>query len=265
MRSPTLTLVLTAAVLVGVGVYLLLERSLTRVLLGVVLIGNGANLVVLSGGGRAGGAPVLGITLPDRMNDPLPQAMVLTAIVITLAVTAFVLSMVHRHWELTGSDEIQDDAEDLRVVRRAERGDLRTEHRRLRRELRRQTAQRGAAVRQLAAAAKAGYADECRRLGVDEHGRGGRPEARAIARERRAELKLRLRGIRAEHQGQQAELRARFRAARRELNRQARAERAAVARADSIVDDVPDTEFPRGAGAAGAGRGGDVPRNELDR
>ncbi|MGW1988848.1 Na(+)/H(+) antiporter subunit C [Embleya sp. NPDC001921] len=251
MKSPTMILVLTAAVLVGVGVYLVLERSLTRVLLGVVLIGNGANLIVLAGGGRAGGAPVLGVTLPSAMNDPLPQAMVLTAIVITLAVTAFVLSMVHRHWELTGTDEIQDDAEDLRVLRRAERGDLRSEHRRLRGELRRQTAERRAVVRRLAVEARANYADECRRLGVDERGHGGRPEARRMAGERRAELKLRLRGIKSEHRIQQAELRARFRRARRELNRQARAERAAVARADSVVDAVPDTEFPRRVDSAG--------------
>ncbi|MFI1578023.1 Na(+)/H(+) antiporter subunit C [Embleya sp. NPDC020630] len=274
MKSPTLILVLTAAVLVGVGVYLILERSLTRVLLGVVLIGNGANLIVLSGGGRAGGAPVLGVTLPGRMNDPLPQAMVLTAIVITLAVTAFVLSMVHRHWELTGTDEIQDDAEDLRVVRRAERGDLRAEHRRLRRELREQTRARRAVVRRLAVEARANYAAECRRLGVDERGHGGRPEEQRIARERRAELRLRLRGIKSEHRVQQRELRARFRAARRELNRQARAERAAVARADGVVDAVPDTEFPRetttigsghGATAFRAGRGGDHVGNEPRR
>ncbi|OPC84579.1 Na(+)/H(+) antiporter subunit C [Embleya scabrispora] len=255
MKSPTLILVLTAAVLVGVGVYLILERSLTRVLLGVVLIGNGANLIVLCGGGRAGGAPVIGVTPPGRMNDPLPQAMVLTAIVITLAVTAFVLSMAHRHWELTGTDEIQDDAEDLRVVRRAERGDLRAEHRRLRRELREQTAARRAVVRRLAVEARAGYAAECRRLGVDERGHGGRPEEQRIARERRAELRLRLRGIESEHRVQQRELRSRFRAARRELNRQARAERAAVARADGVVDAVPDTEFPRGATAIGSGHG----------
>nr|WP_202511491.1 Na(+)/H(+) antiporter subunit C [Streptomyces sp. SID3343] len=244
-------LVLTAAVLVGVGVYLILERSLTRVLLGVVLIGNGVNLVVLTGGGPAGGAPVLGVTEPARMNDPLPQAMILTAIVITLAVTAFVLAMVHRHWELSGTDEIQDDAEDLRVVRRAERVDLRAEHRRLRRELRDQTAARGARVQRLATEARSGYLADCERLGVDADGHGGRPEQERIARVRRDELRARLREIKAEHRAQRAELRARFRASRRELNRRARAERAAVARADQIVDDVPDTEFPRGANPSG--------------
>lgn len=247
MSSATVTLAVIAAVLLGVGVYLILERALSRVLLGVVLIGNGINLVVLSGGGAAGGAPVLGVTPVWRMNDPLPQAMVLTAIVITLAVTAFVLAMVHRLWEIDGTDEIQDDVEDLRVVRRAERVDLRAEHRRLRRELRERTAARGEEVRRLAAAARAEYADDRRRLGADADGGGATPEHRARVEAGRRELRERLREIKAQDKAARAELRARFRESRAELNRRARAERAAVARADVLVDEVPDTEFPRGA------------------
>ena len=53
--SPNLTLVAVIVVLVAAGVYLMLERSLTRVLIGVVLIGNGINLLILTAGGRAGG------------------------------------------------------------------------------------------------------------------------------------------------------------------------------------------------------------------
>ena len=86
--SPNLLLVLAIGVLFTTGVYLLLERSLTRVLIGFILIGNGANLLFLVAGGRAGGAPIIGDTDPADMSDPLPQAMVLTAIVITLALTA---------------------------------------------------------------------------------------------------------------------------------------------------------------------------------
>ncbi len=55
------------------------------------------------------------------MSDPLPQAMVLTAIVITLGMTAFLLAMAYRSWQLIGHDEVQDDLEDRRIVRRAER------------------------------------------------------------------------------------------------------------------------------------------------
>ncbi len=50
------------------------------------------------------------------MADPLPQAMILTAIVITLGVTAFLLAMAYRSWQLQGNDEVQDDAEDRRIA-----------------------------------------------------------------------------------------------------------------------------------------------------
>jgi len=117
--SPSLALVLVIGVLVAAGVYLLLERSLTRVLVGVVLIGNGANLLFLVASGAAGGAPIVGTTPEDEMSDPLPQAMVLTAIVITLGMTAFLLAMAYRSWQLHHHDEVQDDLEDRRVARRA--------------------------------------------------------------------------------------------------------------------------------------------------
>jgi multicomponent Na+:H+ antiporter subunit C len=54
------------------------------------------------------------------MSDPLPQAMVLTAIVITLGVTAFGLALAYRAWQLTGHDDVQDDVEDDLIRRRAE-------------------------------------------------------------------------------------------------------------------------------------------------
>ena len=58
------------------------------------------------------------------MSDPLPQAMILTAIVITLGMTAFLLAMAYRSWLLVGHDEVQDDVEDRRIVaaRRTGRG-----------------------------------------------------------------------------------------------------------------------------------------------
>ena len=113
-----------SGVLVATGVTLLLERSLVRLLAGVILLGNGVNLLILTAGGPAGEPPILGRSDPDRMADPLPQAMVLTSIVITLGVTAFLLAMVHRSWQLTGGDEVQDDTEDRRVRLRARRGEL---------------------------------------------------------------------------------------------------------------------------------------------
>ncbi len=117
--SPSLILVLAVGAFVTAGVYLLLERSLTRVLLGFILIGNGVNIMFLIAGGRAGGAPIIGLTEEANMSDPLPQAMVLTAIVITLGLTAFVLAMAYRSWQIHGHDEVQDDLEDRRIARLA--------------------------------------------------------------------------------------------------------------------------------------------------
>ncbi|MFD1718792.1 Na(+)/H(+) antiporter subunit C [Georgenia deserti] len=122
--SPSLALVLLAAVLVGTGVYLLLERSLTRIIVGIALLSNGVNMLLLVSGGRAGGAPLLGETDPAEMSDPLPQAMILTAIVITLGMMAFLLAMAYRSWQLNGHDEVQDDLEDRRIARRAARDEL---------------------------------------------------------------------------------------------------------------------------------------------
>jgi multicomponent Na+:H+ antiporter subunit C len=119
--TPNAVLVIAIGALVTTGVYLLLERSLTRVLIGFILLGNGVNLLLLVAGGRSGGAPILGLTPPARMSDPLVQAMILTAIVITLGITAFVLAMAYRSWQLNGHDEVQDDVEDRRIARLAAR------------------------------------------------------------------------------------------------------------------------------------------------
>jgi multicomponent Na+:H+ antiporter subunit C len=119
-NTPSLVLVAAIGVMFATGVYLMLERSLTRVLLGFVLVSNGVNLVLLVAGGRAGAAPIIG-TAPEGepMSDPLSQAMMLTSIVITLALTAFVLAMAYRSWQLHGHDEVADDVEDRRIARLA--------------------------------------------------------------------------------------------------------------------------------------------------
>jgi multicomponent Na+:H+ antiporter subunit C len=117
--TPNLLLVVVVVALVTTGVYLLLERSLTRVIIGLVLIGNGVNVLFLIAGGEPGGAPIVGTTPAEEMSDPLPQAMVLTAIVITLGMTAFLLAMAYRSWQLNRHDEVQDDLEDRRIARMA--------------------------------------------------------------------------------------------------------------------------------------------------
>jgi multicomponent Na+:H+ antiporter subunit C len=111
------------AVLVGVlfavGSFLLMERSLTRIVLGVGVLGNGVNLLIVVAGGPEGGAPIIG--RPGEQSDPLPQALVLTAIVIGFALMAFLLALAWRSWTITDDDEVEDDIEDRLVARRDER------------------------------------------------------------------------------------------------------------------------------------------------
>jgi multicomponent Na+:H+ antiporter subunit C len=117
--TPNLVYVIVVGVLFATGVMLLLERSLTRIVMGVILLGNGVNLLILLGG-RAGDAPIVGTTTNEEMSDPLPQIMILTAIVITLGMTAFLLALAYRSWALVGHDEVQDDVEDTRIMKLAE-------------------------------------------------------------------------------------------------------------------------------------------------
>jgi multicomponent Na+:H+ antiporter subunit C len=115
--SINLTLLIVMGALYACGIYLLLERSLTRILLGLMVLANATNLLILATGGYAGLAPLFAAdTDPEDYNDPLPQALILTSIVISFAVTAFMLGIIYRSWLLARQDEIQDDLEDRRVA-----------------------------------------------------------------------------------------------------------------------------------------------------
>ncbi|WP_214403078.1 Na(+)/H(+) antiporter subunit C [Pseudonocardia lacus] len=111
-----LTMAVTVAVLYAVGFYLLLSRSLMRVLIGVVVLGHASNLLLQLAGGPPARPPIVG-TDPAAMADPLPQALALTAIVITFALTTFLLALGYRSFVLVGHDEVQDDVEDRRIGR----------------------------------------------------------------------------------------------------------------------------------------------------
>lgn len=118
--SVNFTLLIVMGALFAAGIYLLLERSLTRVLLGIVLLTNGANILLLNTGGYAGVAPLFEENIPaDAYSDPLPQALILTSIVISFAITAFLLGIIYRSWMLARQDEVQDDIEDRRVARQS--------------------------------------------------------------------------------------------------------------------------------------------------
>lgn len=104
-------------VLASAGVYLLLERNLTRMLLGLLLISNAINLLILNAGGPSGNPPVRGRTSGTETTtaDPLAQAMILTAIVITMGVAAFVLALTYRSYRINTIEEVSNDPEDIRV------------------------------------------------------------------------------------------------------------------------------------------------------
>lgn len=117
--TTSLSLLAASVVLVGVGAYLMLERSLTRVLIGLVILSNGVNLGFLVASGEPGAPPLLNEYDAFDIADPLPQALVLTAIVITLGTVSFVLAMAYRSWQLAGNDDVQDDVEDAAIRRLA--------------------------------------------------------------------------------------------------------------------------------------------------
>jgi multicomponent Na+:H+ antiporter subunit C len=102
-------------VLAGTGTYLVMHRTLTRIVLGLGLLGNAINLLILSSGDGPGVAPIVG--RDGDFTDPVPQALVLTAIVIGFAVTSFLLAMAYRAWTIDGTDEVEDDITDRRIAR----------------------------------------------------------------------------------------------------------------------------------------------------
>ena len=113
----TVVSLLVVSLLFGAGTFLLLQRSLARVIMGLALLSHGANLFILLSSVRTGAPPVLSEGVdPATVSDPLPEAMVLTAIVISFGVTAFLLALALRSYLLTGSDEVEDDLEDRRIA-----------------------------------------------------------------------------------------------------------------------------------------------------
>ncbi|MGW0066215.1 Na(+)/H(+) antiporter subunit C [Streptosporangium sandarakinum] len=258
-----------SATLIAAGASLLLERSLVRLLAGVILLGNGVNLLIVTVSGPPGDPPILGRSAPGRMADPLPQAMVLTSIVITMGVTAFLLSMVHRSWQLTGGDEVQDDTEDRRVRLRSQHDEIAEAVRERRRAYRRLVAGQRAELARLNAARHEREHREAREMRrrideagaeldrwVREHGEAlpperiaeRRAEARRAEEESRRERHERVRRIRedfarrerelAEHEREVRErLKARRREARERMRAAIRADRARQARAED-----PDLE-----------------------
>jgi multicomponent Na+:H+ antiporter subunit C len=115
-------MILLLALLIGClyasGFYLMLRRSLFKLILGLVLLSHGANLLIFTAGGLTRAqppiVPVDQSAPPPVSADPLPQALILTAIVIGFSVLAFALVLFHRAYQTLGSD----DPDSLREVPR---------------------------------------------------------------------------------------------------------------------------------------------------
>ncbi len=109
-------LLLAVGGLTAVGLYLLTGRSLSRIVLGYSLLGHATVVALITAGGPAGWPPIAGRTAPEDMSNPLPQALTLTAIVISFGLTLFLLALARRQRSLSGDDLVEDDLEDRRIA-----------------------------------------------------------------------------------------------------------------------------------------------------
>ena len=96
--------------LTAAGVYCLLRRSLMKLIIGIALLSQAINLLVFASNGLKTSEPPIidpgSKILTDTAADPLPQALVLTAIVIGFGLIAFCLALVHQTYRATGEDDI---------------------------------------------------------------------------------------------------------------------------------------------------------------
>lgn len=111
---------IVGAIAIGVlyagGTYLLLQRSLVRIIIGLSLIAHGANLLLLLSGSKRGLAPIVGAGAPEELADPMPQALALTAIVISFGVLVYLLSVSYASWRQRGDDMVEDQFGDRRLA-----------------------------------------------------------------------------------------------------------------------------------------------------
>jgi multicomponent Na+:H+ antiporter subunit C len=102
---------LVVAVMFGSGAFLVLQRDLLRVVVGIVLISNSASLFIIAAGLIRGQAPILPLTEGLQASDPLVQAMAITAIVITSSVAALLLSLIYRLYVSHETVDLSDISE----------------------------------------------------------------------------------------------------------------------------------------------------------
>jgi multicomponent Na+:H+ antiporter subunit C len=98
--------------LYAAGLYLMLRRSIVKLVLGLAILANAANLLIFTAARLTRGRPPLvpegAAAAAAPYADPLPQALILTAIVISFGVVAFALVLVHRAYQAVGTDDLDD-------------------------------------------------------------------------------------------------------------------------------------------------------------
>ncbi|MCK8488321.1 Na(+)/H(+) antiporter subunit C [Paenibacillus sp. MBLB2552] len=100
-------IVILVGILVSIGTYLILSKQLLRIVLGASIVSHAVNLLIITSGGlKKGSAPLLG-EREVGFADALPQALILTAIVINFAVTALVLVLCYRAYQHFRTDDME--------------------------------------------------------------------------------------------------------------------------------------------------------------
>lgn len=107
-----LMLALIVGVLYGAGLYLMMRRSIVKLIIGLSLLSHGANLLIfMMGGLLRGRPPIISVGakhVTGSIADPLPQALILTAIVIGFGVLAFAVVLIKRVYEALGTTDLDD-------------------------------------------------------------------------------------------------------------------------------------------------------------
>jgi multicomponent Na+:H+ antiporter subunit C len=103
---------LLASVLFAAGIYSILRRNLVKLIIGMLLLSQAANLFIFLAGGLTAGSPPIveqgKNLLVEPYADPLPQALILTAIVISFGVLAFFLVLLKRFYLIVKTDDLDE-------------------------------------------------------------------------------------------------------------------------------------------------------------
>lgn len=103
-------LAIIIGLLYAAGIYMMLRRSLVKLIIGLILLGNGANMLIFLLGRIVKGKPPIipdsGKVLADIYADPVPQALILTAIVISFGLQAFAVILIKRAYKVVNTDDL---------------------------------------------------------------------------------------------------------------------------------------------------------------